>query len=129
VATGEGATIDVALTLALLAAFASFAFVKVQAGGDCHHRPQVERLGEAQGLSSPGAAPPACALTKANEAKAASSASVNATSIVAPSPVATPTSSTPAQDADQSQADHGQDEDGGAQQEFSHAVGRQPGPS
>lgn len=29
-ATGEGATIDVALTLALLAAFASFAFVKAQ---------------------------------------------------------------------------------------------------
>lgn len=33
VATGEGATIDVALTLALLAAFASFAFVKAQPGG------------------------------------------------------------------------------------------------
>jgi multicomponent Na+:H+ antiporter subunit F len=30
-ATGEGAAIDVALTLALLAAFASFAFVKAQA--------------------------------------------------------------------------------------------------
>jgi len=29
-ATGEAATIDVALTLALLAAFASFAFVKAQ---------------------------------------------------------------------------------------------------
>jgi multicomponent Na+:H+ antiporter subunit F len=33
-ATGEGATIDVALTLALLAAFASFAFVKAQAPGE-----------------------------------------------------------------------------------------------
>jgi multicomponent Na+:H+ antiporter subunit F len=29
-ATGEGATIDVALTLALLAAFAAFAFVKAE---------------------------------------------------------------------------------------------------
>lgn len=29
-ATGEGAAIDIALTLALLAAFASFAFVKAQ---------------------------------------------------------------------------------------------------
>jgi len=29
-ATGEGATVDVALTLALLAAFAAFAFVKSQ---------------------------------------------------------------------------------------------------
>jgi len=29
-ATGEGATVDVALTLALLAAFASFAFVKAE---------------------------------------------------------------------------------------------------
>ena len=38
-ATGEAAAIDVALTLALLAAFASFAFVKAQsapAQGDCH---------------------------------------------------------------------------------------------
>ena len=36
-ATGETATVDVALTLALLAAFASFAFVKAQpaqAGGE-----------------------------------------------------------------------------------------------
>ena len=36
-ATGEAATVDVALTLALLAAFASFAFVKAQparAGGE-----------------------------------------------------------------------------------------------
>jgi multicomponent Na+:H+ antiporter subunit F len=33
-ATGEEATIDVALTLALLAAFASFAFVKAQAADD-----------------------------------------------------------------------------------------------
>jgi multicomponent Na+:H+ antiporter subunit F len=31
-ATGVDATVDVALTLALLAAFASFAFVKAQAG-------------------------------------------------------------------------------------------------
>ena len=31
-ATGEAATVDVALTLALLAAFASFAFVKAQPG-------------------------------------------------------------------------------------------------
>jgi multicomponent Na+:H+ antiporter subunit F len=30
VATGEGATVDVALTLALLAAFATFAFVKAK---------------------------------------------------------------------------------------------------
>jgi multicomponent Na+:H+ antiporter subunit F len=33
-ATGEDATIDVALTLALLAAFASFGFVKAQAAPD-----------------------------------------------------------------------------------------------
>ena len=33
-ATGEAATIDVALTLALLAAFASFAFVKAQSAQD-----------------------------------------------------------------------------------------------
>lgn len=33
-ATGESAAIDVALTLALLAAFASFAFVKAQAPGE-----------------------------------------------------------------------------------------------
>ena len=31
-ATGEGATLDVALTLALLAAFASYAFVKAEDG-------------------------------------------------------------------------------------------------
>jgi multicomponent Na+:H+ antiporter subunit F len=33
-ATGEGAVIDVALTLALLAAFAAFAFVKAHGEGD-----------------------------------------------------------------------------------------------
>lgn len=33
-ATGEGAAIDVALTLALLAAFAALAFVKAQATGE-----------------------------------------------------------------------------------------------
>jgi multicomponent Na+:H+ antiporter subunit F len=33
-ATGEGAVVDVALTLALLAAFAAFAFVKAHGEGD-----------------------------------------------------------------------------------------------
>lgn len=33
-ATGESAAVDVALTLALLAAFASYAFVKAAPGGD-----------------------------------------------------------------------------------------------
>jgi multicomponent Na+:H+ antiporter subunit F len=38
-ATGVDAAVDVALTLALLAAFASFAFVKSQAGVAAHDAP------------------------------------------------------------------------------------------
>ena len=43
-ATGEAATVDVALTLALLAAFASFAFVKAQ---------PVQARGESQAEDRP----------------------------------------------------------------------------
>lgn len=42
-ATGEGAAIDIALTLALLAAFASFAFVKAQTDTS---RPASSQKGE-----------------------------------------------------------------------------------
>jgi multicomponent Na+:H+ antiporter subunit F len=41
-ATGEAATIDVALTLALLAAFASFAFVKAQSAPTLDHSVQED---------------------------------------------------------------------------------------
>jgi multicomponent Na+:H+ antiporter subunit F len=44
IATGEGAVTDVALTLALLAAFASFAFVKAQSMSTTRgDQPQADR--------------------------------------------------------------------------------------
>jgi multicomponent Na+:H+ antiporter subunit F len=42
IATGDGAVTDVALTLALLAAFASFAFVKAQSTSSAD-QPQADR--------------------------------------------------------------------------------------